>query len=1093
MTGLIREFDWSATSLGPIERWPRSLKTAVGLVLNSHVPMALLWGADGLMLYNMGYAGVAGPRHPAILGRPVRECWPEAAEFNGHVLRTVLAGETLRFDTQELTLYRHGVPEQVWMDLDYSPVRDDDGAVVGVIAIVIETTARVQAERRLIAERDLIAQMFEQAPGFMAMIEGPDHLLTMTNSAYHRLIGRDDVTGKTVAEALPEAVEQGYVDILDEVYRSGIPFVATGALFSANDRFSGQIEERYVDFVFQPIRDTLGIVTGIFLQGTDVSGRVANEAALRRSEEALQQALSAGDGIGSWDWDVVTDCVTADRRFAHMYGVDPDRARTGAPIDEFFTAIHPQDAGRLQATIARALASGGNFASEYRLIQSDGSIRWVSAQGQATLDGDGTPLRLPGVSIDITRRKANETRQAALIELADTLRDIADPGEIAFAASRILARTLGVSRAGYGTIDAEAETIVVAQDWNAPGVASIAGTLHFRDYGSYIDQLKAGETVTVGDAATDPRTAASAEALKRIHASSFINMPLLEQGKFVALVFVNHGEPREWSEDDIGLMRDFAERVRVATERARAELALRQANDTLEEQVRLRTAELAEKEARLRAIFETSFGFQGLLTPDGMLIDANATSLAAAAVSLRDVQGRPYWEAPWFARTPGMSETIRDSIPRVADGEVVRHEVLLDLPVGGWRWFDLVMRPIRDVGGRVMGIAPEASETTERRMAEEALRQSQKLEAMGQLTGGVAHDFNNLLTPIIGSLDLLQRRGVGGEREQRLVLGGLQSAERAKMLVQRLLAFARRQPLQPQPVDVGQVIGAMQDLVASSSGPRVRIEIAVADALPAAIAEVNQLEMALLNLAVNARDAMPDGGTLTLRADALDIRPGDDHVAPGRYVRISVSDTGSGMDAATLARAIEPFFSTKGIGKGTGLGLSMVHGLTSQLGGGLRIDSRPGLGTTVEMLLPVAATHVAAPAGAASDAKREPASGRVLLVDDEEAVRAATADMLIELGYDVTEAESGPAALDLMAQREFDLLISDHMMPGMAGTDLARVAVQRRPALQVLIISGYAEVESVATDLPRLAKPFRTADLAEALAAGVADRATVRG
>ncbi|WP_225883186.1 PAS domain-containing protein [Sphingomonas aliaeris] len=210
MAELIRAHDWSATPVGPIEHWPHSLKTAVGLVVASQVPMTLLWGPEGLLIYNEGYAEIGGARHPFILGRPVAECWPEAADFNDNVLKTVLAGKPLRYASQELTLYRNGMPEQVWMDLDYSPVRDDDGTIVGVIAIVIETTCRVQAERRLIAEHDLITQMFDQAPGFMAMIDGPDHLLTMTNTAYHRLIGRSDVTGKTIAEALPEAVEQGF-------------------------------------------------------------------------------------------------------------------------------------------------------------------------------------------------------------------------------------------------------------------------------------------------------------------------------------------------------------------------------------------------------------------------------------------------------------------------------------------------------------------------------------------------------------------------------------------------------------------------------------------------------------------------------------------------------------------------------------------------------------------------------------------------------------------------------------------------------------------------------------------------------------------
>ncbi|MEG3126101.1 PAS domain-containing protein [Sphingomonas sp. GB1N7] len=1086
MADLIRDFDWSATSIGPIADWPQSLRTATALLLRSPVAIVMLWSDHGYMIYNDAYSVFAGGRHPQLLGSKVLEGWPEVADFNAHVMAVGLGGGTLAYKDQELTLHRHGAAEKVWMDLDYSPVLDEGGAPAGVIAIVIETTARVQAERHLIAEHDLIAQMFEQAPGFMAMIEGPRHRITMTNPAYDRLIGRDDVTGMTVAEALPEAAEQGFVTILDEVYATGVPFTGTGVLFQVDDRTTGRIEDRHVDFVYQPIRDAHGGVTGIFLQGSDVSQRVAGEQALRRSETALQQALSAGEGIGSWDWDVVQDEVRADARFAKMYGVDPERARTGAPIDEFFGGIHPDDQARVQATIARALSGEGHFSSEYRLLQKDGGIRWVAAQGRATFAEDGTPLRLPGVTFDITRRKAADARQAALIELGDTLRNISDPGEIANAASRILAKTMGVSRAGYGTIDPEAETITIAQDWNAPGTRSIAGVLHFRDYGSYIDQLKAGETVVIPDADTDPRTSATAEALKAIHAWSLINMPLLEQGRFVALVFVNCARAREWSEDDLSLMRDFAERVRVATERARAELALRAANETLEHQVQARTAELAEKVARLREIFETSFGFQGMLTPEGRLVDANKTSLAAARVRLPDVAGQLYWETPWFADTPGMADTIREGVAQAVTGDVFRQEVLLKLPVGGWRWFDLVMRAIRDPAGEVIGIAPEASETTERRMAEEALRQSQKLEAMGQLTGGVAHDFNNLLTPIIGSLDLLQRRGIGGEREQRLVAGGLQSAERAKTLVQRLLAFARRQPLQPQPVDVAQVIGSMRDLVASSSGPRVRLEIALAEALPAATAEVNQLEMALLNLAVNARDAMPDGGTLTMRADTLRVGPGDAKVAPGTYVRIAVSDTGSGMDAATLARAIEPFFSTKGIGKGTGLGLSMVHGLTSQLGGGLRIDSRVGLGTTVEMLLPVAETAAETGAGVSTETAAETgiarASGRVLLVDDEDGVRVATADMLTELGYDVTEAECGADALDWLDRRGFDLLISDHMMPGMAGTEVARAALARFPALRVLIISGYAEVESVAADLPRLTKPFRAGDLAEAIA-----------
>jgi signal transduction histidine kinase len=248
-----------------------------------------------------------------------------------------------------------------------------------------------------------------------------------------------------------------------------------------------------------------------------------------------------------------------------------------------------------------------------------------------------------------------------------------------------------------------------------------------------------------------------------------------------------------------------------------------------------------------------------------------------------------------------------------------------------------------------------AERTAKLQEAEDALRQSQKMEAMGSLTGGVAHDFNNLLTPIVGALDLLQRKGVGGERAQRLIAGAIHSADRAKTLVQRLLAFARRQPLQPVAVDIAGLVEGMAELLASTTGPQVHVVVDVAKDLPPANADPNQLEMALLNLGVNARDAMPDGGTLRISATRDSVRAPRGTLKLGHYVRLSVADTGFGMDEATLARAAEPFFSTKGVGKGTGLGLSMAHGLAAQLGGALTIQSRQGAGTNIELWLPISA------------------------------------------------------------------------------------------------------------------------------------------
>jgi signal transduction histidine kinase/CheY-like chemotaxis protein len=366
--------------------------------------------------------------------------------------------------------------------------------------------------------------------------------------------------------------------------------------------------------------------------------------------------------------------------------------------------------------------------------------------------------------------------------------------------------------------------------------------------------------------------------------------------------------------------------------------------------------------------------------------------------------------------------------------------------------------------------------------AQEALRQAQKLEAMGQLTGGVAHDFNNLLTPIIGSLDLLQRRKVGGEREQRMITGALQSADRARMLVQRLLAFARRQPLKPEPVDVSALIMGMRDLVATTSGPQVELRLDVPVCLPLAVADPHQIEMAILNLSVNARDAMPNGGLLTLSASRRS--PGADHrdVAEGSYVVIAVADTGTGMDETTRRRAVEPFYSTKGVGQGTGLGLSMAHGLASQLGGALTIESVLGHGTTVSLWLPMSAQMQLR----AAEPKPEeiPIAGIALLVDDEDAVRASTADMLAEIGFEVIEVRSGGEALEHLRLRGgVDVLVTDHLMPHMTGVELARIATIEWPGLPVLIVSGYCDAIGIDAEFSRLEKPFRQTELAGRLAA----------
>jgi PAS domain S-box-containing protein len=433
----------------------------------------------------------------------------------------------------------------------------------------------------------------------------------------------------------------------------------------------------------------------------------------------------------------------------------------------------------------------------------------------------------------------------------------------------------------------------------------------------------------------------------------------------------------------------------------------------------------------------------------------------------------------------GMTLAAVDKMART--GLPTRFQNRIATSAGGWTPIGWTVSPEPD-GINFIAIGRDLTEDKAREAellsTQEALRQSQKLESMGQLTGGVAHDFNNLLTPIIGSLDMLMRRGLGSDRERRLIDGALQSAERAKMLVQRLLAFARRQPLQPTAVPLCDLVRGMTGLIGSTLGPRVDLRLAIDEELPPAKADPNQLEMAILNLSVNARDAMPDGGALTIAARRESIAgKAPAGLRRGHYVRLSVTDTGVGMDEPTRLRAIEPFFSTKGIGKGTGLGLSMAHGLAAQLGGGLTIASAPGRGTTVDLWLPISFEPVETGPFPPTTPHATAARGTALLVDDEELVRMSTADMLSDLGYGVVEAASAEEALRLIeAGTAPDLLVTDHLMPGMNGEELARRLRAERPELPALIVSGYAEAEGIAPDLPRLTKPFRNAELAERLA-----------
>lgn len=375
------------------------------------------------------------------------------------------------------------------------------------------------------------------------------------------------------------------------------------------------------------------------------------------------------------------------------------------------------------------------------------------------------------------------------------------------------------------------------------------------------------------------------------------------------------------------------------------------------------------------------------------------------------------------------------------------------------------------------------AEISQRERAEEQLRQAQKMEAIGQLTGGVAHDFNNLLMAVLSNLELLRKYVGDDSKATRLIEGALQGARRGASLTQRLLAFARRQDLHVAPVDLCALVRGMEDFLKRSVGSTILIEMAVPDHLPPVSADANQVELALLNLTVNARDAMPDGGAIRIALKEAEQHSATEELAAGHYVVLSVADQGHGMSKETLQKAIEPFFSTKELGKGTGLGLSMIHGLALQLNGDLKLESTVGKGTTAELWIPVSTTAVTeAEQRETAPSSRRETSGpkRILLVDDDLLIAMSSADMLVDLGHEVVEAHSGQEALEYLGgEMDFDLMITDYSMPGMTGGELAKAAREIAPHLPVLIASGYAELPpGVDLDVSRLAKPYTQEQLA---------------
>ncbi|MDY0979872.1 PAS domain-containing protein [Stenotrophomonas sp. CFBP8994] len=578
---------------------------------------------------------------------------------------------------------------------------------------------------------------------------------------------------------------------------------------------------------------------------------------------------------------------------------------------------------------------------------------------------------------------------------------------------------------------------------------------------------------------------------------------------FEALTPRRAGAPRYAQVDFVpeldadGSVMGYYAMARDISELKHAQALLKASNESLERQVNERTSALHRSESRLQALFESSFQHQNLLTLDGHIIDTNSASLAAILATKEDVRGALYCESAWFASTEGVPAIVCQAVLEAAAGNASRHELDLLLPTGK-RTFEFSFRPLLDHQGTITAVVSEAVETTARRQAEEALRQSQKIEAVGQLTGGIAHDFNNILTVIAGNVEyaklLTERLGDVADGSTRALDNALKGVMRAANVTQRLLAFSRRQPLRSLPVDLNAQLRDMEDMLHRSLGELVQLEIVHHPDIWCVEVDPSQLEASVLNLAVNARDAMPEGGRLVIEVDNAhldnDFTAQNPDVPPGHYAMLRVKDTGHGMSAETLTRVFEPFFTTKEVGRGTGLGLSMVYGFVKQSGGHVLVDSAPGAGTSITLLFPRSAAELPQAGqtehrGLGGYEMQEEAT--VLVAEDNDDVRAYTVDTLRQLGYRVLEAHDGASAMRLLERTDVDvdLLFSDIVMPGMSGWELAKRALAHKPALRVLFTSGYPrDIDAsgaVGRNIAILGKPFTRSDLARSIRGSLQD------
>ena len=1104
MGRLIRAHNWAATPLGPPETWPQSLRTAVRIMLTSRQPIWIGWGRELTYLYNDAYFSIIGGKHPWALGRPTREVWSEIWAEIGPMLTTAMGGvEGTYVEEQLLIMERNGYAEETYYTFSYSPIPDDDGAPGGIICANSDDTNRVVSERQLavlsqVSAATMDARTWRDACARALAGIGADSRDIVFAALYGRdrneaMLSRAAAAGiapdhPAIPYRLPldggacwpvlAALDQGVLQLVtDPEPRLGAPLPA-GIL----GRPCHTVAVLPVPCKGETERDMLLLVglNPYRLAGTSYRTFLGRLAA------------QISDAVAS------ADAYEAERRRGEALA-ELDRAKTA-----FFSNVSHEFRTPLTLMLGplEDLLAGSAAPEERRSLVETAHRNGVRL------------LRLVNSLLDFSRIEAGRVRASYVrTDLVEQTREVASTFRSAI-------EKVGLSL----EIDAEPLTTPAYVDrdmWEKILLNLLSNAFKFTLQGGVRVTLRE-ESGTALVRVADTGAGIPAEELpklfERFHRvenqpgrsfeGSGIGLALVHE-----LVKLHQGEIEV--ESEVGRGSCFT----IALPLGKAHLSAEQVRETAdaEDDLAARAAEYVEEARRWDAPTATAHA-AGLLDqrPRVLVADDN--------VDMRDYLLRllsPPWQVETAEDGARALARIRERLPDLLltdvmmpelDGfgllEAVRGDAgLRDLPVivlsaragedarieglaAGAD--DYLIKPFTarellarvDSNLRLAAIRREskaaierreadlrhlnavleervAAEVAERLRAEEALRQAHKMEAVGRLTGGIAHDFNNLLTVILGGLDTLQRAGIAEERRTARALEmAMQGAQRAGSLTARLLAFSRQQPLDPKPTELDQLIFAMSEILHRTLGEQIALEAVLPPDLWRVEIDQNQLESALLNLAVNARDAMTEGGKLTIAARNAVLEDTDAafHIVPGEYVAISIADTGHGMSHETVSRAFDPFFTTKAVGQGTGLGLSMVYGFAKQSGGHITIDSAVGRGTTVTLFFPRHHGPIEPAAAVLEQTAPQARDGEVVLVvEDNDDVRLYGTSILSELGYRVLEATNGVEALSMIGENQrIDLLFTDVILPGMSGKAIADSAQSLRPGLKVLFATGYS-------------------------------------